>query len=200
MVSLDVVSLFTRALADEILTVIRDKVVANPSLEERFSIPIDNLIKMLTACVETTYFGMGSEIYQQKRPAMGSPLSPVFGYLCMEQFKELAFGSTSLKTLLCLRYVDNPFVLWSHLEDVRTLLDHVNSIRPSLQLSTKKEHENWLFFLDVLLTRTEQGFNSSVYRKLIFLGSTKTSIKCKEKNRSLLETSSKTINSDSDGY
>ena len=78
MVSLDVVSLFTKALIDETLAVVREKLVADPSLEERTCIPIDNLMEMLTFCVETTYFGMGSDIYKQEEGlAMGSPLSPV---------------------------------------------------------------------------------------------------------------------------
>ena len=74
MVSLDVVSLFTKVPTDEIHAVVRDKLSADPLLEERTCIPIDNLMEMLTFCVETTYFGMGSNIYQQEEGlAMGSP-------------------------------------------------------------------------------------------------------------------------------
>ena len=58
--------------------VVRDKLAADPLLEEYTCIPIDNLMEMLTFCVETTYFGMGSDIYRQEKGlAMGSPLSPV---------------------------------------------------------------------------------------------------------------------------
>ena len=66
MVSLDVVSLFTKVPTDETLTVVQDKLAADPLLEERTRIPIDNLMEMLTFCVETTYFGMGFNIYQQE--------------------------------------------------------------------------------------------------------------------------------------
>ena len=48
MVSLDVVSLFTKAFTDETLAVVRDKLAADPLLEERTCIPIDNLLEMLT--------------------------------------------------------------------------------------------------------------------------------------------------------
>ena len=51
MVSLDVVSLFTKVPTDEPLAVVRDKLAANPLLEERTGIPIDNLMEMLTFCV-----------------------------------------------------------------------------------------------------------------------------------------------------
>ena len=62
MVSIDVISLFMRVSTDETLRVVRDKLAADPSLEERTSIPIDKLIEMLTLSVETTNFGMGFDI------------------------------------------------------------------------------------------------------------------------------------------
>ena len=100
MVSLDVVSLFTKIPTDEILAVVRDKLAANPLLEGRTCIPIDNLMEMLTFCVETTYFGMGSDIYRQEEGlAMGSPLSPVLANIYIEYFEEMALGSTSLKAI-----------------------------------------------------------------------------------------------------
>ena len=126
---------------------------------------------MLTFCVETTYFGMGSDIYRQEEGlAMGSPLSPLLANIYMEYFEEMALGSTSLKPSMWLRYIDDTFILWPHQEDVQILLDHVNSIWPSLQFTILKEEDNKSLFLDVLVTRTEQGFRSSVYRKHTFTG------------------------------
>ena len=108
-------------------------------------------------------------IYRQEGLAMGSPLSPVLANIYMEYFEEMALGSTSLKPSMWLRYVDDTFILWPH-QDVQTLLNHVNSIRPSKQFTVEKEQNNKLLFLDVLVTRTEQRFRSSVYRKPTFIG------------------------------
>ena len=66
MVSLDLVSLFTKVPTDQTLAVVRV-----PLLEERTCISIYNLMEMLTFYVETTYFRMGSNIYQQEELAMG---------------------------------------------------------------------------------------------------------------------------------
>ena len=44
MVNLDVVSLFTKVPTDEKLAVVRDKLAADPLLEERTCIPINNLM------------------------------------------------------------------------------------------------------------------------------------------------------------
>ena len=153
-VSLDVVCVFTKIPTDETLAVVRDNLTADPLLEERTCIPIDNLMEMLIFCVAITYFRMGSDIYQQEGLAMGSSLSPVLANIYMEYFEEMAFGSTSLKPSMWLRYIDDTFILWPHQEDVQTLLDPVNSIRPSIQFTVEKEQDNKLPFLDVLVTHT----------------------------------------------
>ena len=77
MVSLDVVILFTKEPTEEALTVVRDRLASDSSIEEWTSIPVDNLMVMLTFCTQTTHFRMGSPIYRQdKGVAMGSALSP----------------------------------------------------------------------------------------------------------------------------
>ena len=124
-----------------------------------------------------------------------SPLSPVLANIYIESFEEMALGSTSLKPSMWLRYVDDTFILWPHQEDVQILLDHVNSIRPSIQFTMEKEQDYKLHFLNVLVTRTEQGFRSSVYRKSTFTGLPQfqlpSSLYGKERNSPLLTTSSK---------
>ena len=82
----------------------------------------------------------------------------------------MALGSTSLKPSMWLRYVDDTFILWPHQKDIQILLDHMNSIRPSLQFTMEKEQDNKLPILDVLVTRTEQRFRSSMYHKPSFTG------------------------------
>ena len=101
---------------------------------------------MLIFCVETTYFEMGPDIYRQEGLAMGLPLSPVLANIFMKYFEEMALGSTSLKPSMWLRYVDDIFILWPHQEDVQILLDHMNSIRPSIQFTMEKEQDNKLPF------------------------------------------------------
>ena len=92
---------------DETLTAIQDKLAADHLLEECTCIPIDNLMEMLTLCVDTTYFGMGSDIYQQEGLAMGLPLFPELVNINMEYFEGMALGSISLKPSLRLRYEDH---------------------------------------------------------------------------------------------
>ena len=68
------------------------------------------------------------------------------------------------------RYVDDTFLLWAHQEDVQALMDHEQSIHPSIQFRIEKEQDNKLSFLDMLIIYTDQGFSTSVYRKPSFTG------------------------------
>ena len=171
MVSLDVVSLFTKVPTSEALTVIQDKLAADPSIEERTCVPLPNLMEMLTFCMESSYFRMGNDVYRQEEGlAMGSPLSPVMANIYMEYFEDMALNSAPLRPTMWLRYVDDTFILWPHQEDIQVLLEHVNTIRPSIQFTMEKEKDNQLAFLDILITRTECGFKTSVYHKPTFTG------------------------------
>ena len=156
-VGIDVVRLFTKVPTDDTLAVVLDKLAADPLLEGR------------TCVVETTHFRMGSDIYRPEEGlATGSPLSPVLANIYMEYFEEIVLGSTSLKLSMGLRYIDETFILWFHQKDVRILLDYVNWIRSSVQFTMEKAQDIKLPFLDVLITRTEQRFKSSVHRKSTF--------------------------------
>ena len=148
-VSLDVVSLFTKVPTNETLAVVWDKLAADPALEEHTCILIDNLMEMLAFCVETTYFGIGSDIYWQKGLAMYSPLLPVLATIYMEYFEEMSLGSTSPKPSMWLRFVNDTFILWLH----QTLFDHMNLILPSIEFTMEKEQDK-LPFLNVLVAHT----------------------------------------------
>ena len=115
-------------------------------------------------------------------------------------------GKPIASTSSC-RYISHPlpFILWPHQEDFQILLDHVNSIKPSMQFTMEKEQDNELPFLGVLVTCTEQGFRSSVHRNPTFTWqylnfnshhpyTVKKGIDCCLQNRA------KTITSDTDAY
>ena len=59
-----------------------------------------------------------------------------------ERVRDIRAGVTTWwwwKPLVWLRYIDYTFVLWPLQEDVKKLLDHLNSIRPSIQFIIEKE-------------------------------------------------------------
>ena len=73
----------------------------------------------------------------------------------MEMFEDLAL-KTKLAPRIWRRYIDDTF---SVIEEVnaRHFLDHLNSLRPSIQFTMELEKDRRLPFLDTLLTRKEDG-------------------------------------------
>ncbi len=96
--------------------------------------------------VETTGVACSDSVCHDRVQVLSIPVYYSLIYmdgvnLYMEYFEEMALGSTSLKPSMWLRYVDDTFILWPHQEDVQILLDHVNSIRPSVQFTMEKEQD-----------------------------------------------------------
>ena len=120
---------------------------------------------MLTFCVETTYFGMGSEIYRQEGLAMGAPLSSVLANIHIEYFEEMALGSTSWKPSMWLIWHIHCLVSSGRCSDI-TWSRELNPTIYTVHYGVGARQP----FLDVLVTHTEQGFRLSVYRKPTFIG------------------------------
>ena len=96
---------------------------------------------------------------------MGSPVSAVVANLYMEFFEELALTSAPAKPRLWMRYVDDTCCTVKK-GTVKGLLDHLNSVRPSIRFTVEVEKDDGLPFLDTLLQRREDGsLDVTVYKK-----------------------------------
>ena len=95
---------------------------------------------------------------------MGPPVSPVVANPYMEFFEELALDTAPVKHGLWNRYVDDICIVKKGTTE--GLLDHLNSVRPSIQLTVEAEKDGMLPFLDTLLCKWEDGsLDVTVYRK-----------------------------------
>ena len=169
MVSFDVSSLFTNVPIDEALDIVQQRLEQDSTLPDRTSLTVTSLMDLLRLCLQTTYFAQGDNLYQQDEgAAMGSPLSPIIANIYMEFFEELPLESTDVRPSLWLRYVDDTFIIWSHgAETLPTFLQHLNSVRPTIQFTMEKEVEGALPFLDVRVSRDGESNTlvTRVYRK-----------------------------------
>ena len=67
-------------------------------------------------------------------------------------------------------YVDDTFAIFKQEGDVDDFLVTLNRLHPALKFTFENEHDGKLPFLDILVERTELGFETSVYRKPTFSG------------------------------
>ena len=96
---------------------------------------------------------------------MGSPVSAVVANLYMEFFEKLALRSASAKSRLWNRSVNDTYCIVRK-GTVEGLLDHLNSVRPSIRFTVEMEKDGGLPSLNTLLHRKENGcLDVTIYRK-----------------------------------
>ena len=96
---------------------------------------------------------------------MGSPVSAVVANLYMEFFEGLALNAAPARPRIWKRYVDDTFSVMKK-SDVDGLLNHLNSVRPSIKFTMELEEDESIPFLDTRVTRKVEGkLDITVYRK-----------------------------------
>ena len=164
LVSFDVTSLFTEVPIADALEVIGRRLEEQEVEDRRTTLSVESVKRQLHLCLTSTYFMWNGRFYEQKEgAAMGNPLSPVVGNIYMEHFDTLPLELVEFKPATWLRYVDDTFVIWNEGRDkLLDFLEHLNSIRPSIQFTMELEEDRKLPFLDVVVTRGEDRLLTSV--------------------------------------
>ncbi|XP_054710410.1 uncharacterized protein LOC129220094, partial [Uloborus diversus] len=161
MASFDVNSLFTNVPVEGSLLCLKSRLS-----EFHFtSKEIDELIFLTRICLKQCSFVFNGRFYTMVDGlAMENPLSPILSDIYMHYFEVKLFQK--LQFQFYVRYVDDCFVLMNHNDlNVDEVLVILNSIDSHIQFSYELEQNNCLPFLDVLVSRTESCFETTVYRK-----------------------------------
>ena len=125
-------------------------------------------LQALELCLISTYFLFHGQVYEQTEgAAMGSPLSPIIAEIFMNYSENTFLNSAFLRPKLWLRYVDNCLLIWNHGEEkLQHFLIFVNNQHVNIKFAMETEVDQKLPFLDVLITRKEEGnLGFKIYRK-----------------------------------
>ncbi|KAF2344598.1 Reverse transcriptase domain, partial [Trinorchestia longiramus] len=103
---------------------------------------------------------------------MGLPLGPTFAniFMCFNETKWLKLCPKEFQPVFYRRYIDDTFLLFREKSHATLFLDFINSKHPNIRFTMECENNNELPFLDCLVTRRENKFEVSVYRKNTFSG------------------------------
>lgn len=172
MVSYDVASLFTNVPLSQTIDIILDK--AFPTMNTSWNgLDRKSVKSLLQLAVLDCHFIFNNQLYRQKEGmAMGSPLGPTFANIFMS-FLETDFINNcpnNFKPLYYRRYVDDILALFSSSDHAQSFLNYINLSHPNIQFTLEVENNNTLPFLDVLVTRKQNKFETSIYRKPTFSG------------------------------
>ena len=149
--------MFTNIPVDLAIKVATKRLRQDATLLQRTSLPVEDIIDILSFCLNTTYFVFEGCYYQQVfGTAMGSPVSAVIANLVMEDVEQRGLASDPVSLSFWKRFVDDVISAVSR-NEIDILLQHLNSIEPSIQFTVEREINGHLAFLDLNVHRTVEG-------------------------------------------
>ena len=133
----------------------------------------DEFANLLKMALQDSYFRFGGQIYKQLDGlSMGNPLSPVIAniFLCNFETEAINACDDRWKPQLYRRFLDDTFILFESLEQSRNFFKYINERHINVKFTVENEVNSQLAFLDITVSRMQNGFATSVYRKPTFSG------------------------------
>ena len=171
MASLDFESVFSNIPLEETTRVCCDSLFSNDAKVNNIN-RID-FEKILRAALQNNFFNFEGKIYKQMDGvAMGSLLGPTLAnaFLYFDEQIWLNECPDELKPAYYRRYADGVFVLFHSPNHLQKFKNYLTSKHRSIRFTGEKEQSSSMPFLDVLISRTGNGFKTSVYHKPKFSG------------------------------
>ena len=168
MSSFDVSNLFTNVPLDETINICLDNFYTGNN-DTIIGLP-RNLFKQFLE-LSVIFFLFNSKLYKQMDGVgMGLPLGPSFAniFMCHHERVWLRDCPVAFRPVFYKRYVDDTFVLFKHKNHVPLFLNYINSQHRNINFTYETENNNIIYFLDVKLERSNDGFVTSVHRKPTF--------------------------------
>ena len=111
------------------------------------------------------------EFYKQHDGvAMGSLLGPMLAnvFLCYHEKNWLQNCPSEFKPVIYRRYVDDTFLLFCSKRHIEKFRNYLNGQHKIVKFTSETENQNSISFLDIKITRDNNKFMTSVYRKPTF--------------------------------
>ena len=172
MTSFDIESLYTNIPLIETIEIILSQLFSNPS--GTFLGLSRKLFKsMLEICVLNSYFIFNNKLYRQVEGlGMGLPLAPTFANIFLAHHEKYWLNDcpVNFAPVFYKRYMDDTFILFEDPSHAPLFLQYLNNRHSNINFTIEVETGGSLPFLDILISRDNISFVSSVYRKQTFTG------------------------------
>lgn len=171
MASLDIESLFTNVPLNETINNCVNDLFSTGAYSGNLS--KHELFQLLNMATSESSFIFNDSLYKQvDGVAMGSPLGPTLAnaFLCHHEESWLNNCPAEFKPMVYRRYVDDIFVLFRNRDHLPLFQQYMNSRHASLKFTFETEKDGVFSFLDIKISRSNNSFSTSVYRKPTFSG------------------------------
>ena len=166
--SFDIRSSFTTVPLAETIQICADSLYGGELIPPDY--PKEIFVELMNTATKSVEFSYNNNMYKQiDGVAMGSLLSVALANIFVGYHESKLFEST-IKPFLYHRYVNDTFAIFGSEDDCTSFLDALNPMHSALKFTLKKEENDQLPFLDVLVEKSNEGFLTSVFRKPTFTG------------------------------
>jgi len=172
MASFDITSLFTNVPLLETIDLITGTLFRTDT-DTFYDMDKQTFTTILNLATLDSYFLFNNTIYKQvDGVAMGSPLGPTLANIFMVALEKTIFYKcpVEFRPSFYRRYMDDTFALFDHPQQAELFLNFLNTLHPNISFTFELEKDKCIPFLDMLITRSVDGFHSTVYRKDTFTG------------------------------
>ena len=129
---------------------------------------------LLEHSVLNSFFLFDSKLYKQTEGlGMGICLGPTFAniFMCYHEQKWLSDCPIDFCPTFYRRYIDDLFLLFKHPDHAKLFLNYLNCQHQNIKFTCETELDKSISLLDILITRSNNKFETSVFRKETFAGS-----------------------------
>ena len=171
MASFDVESLFPNIPLQETIDLCVKNLFQDRTHADNLS--KDSFRELLTRTMSESLILFDQQFYKQHDGvAIGSPLGSTLAnvFLCYHEKIWLQNFPSQFKPVIYRRYVDDTFLLFRSKHDIEKFRNYLNRQHKNIKFTSETENENSISFLYIRLTRDNNKFMTSVYRKLTFSG------------------------------
>ena len=162
-ISFDVKSLFTNVPLYYTINIILKRIYDDNELYTNISKKV--LKELLLLCTKNVHFAFSNKIYQQcDGVAVGSPLGPVIAGIFLVELEKSLIPTLTEHMSPWKRYVDNTIAVIK-LSSIEHVLSILNNFHQNIEFTYELEQNGKIDFLDVMLIRTNDTLQTTIYRK-----------------------------------
>ena len=171
MASFDIKSLFTNIPLTETLNLCVQNSYRNQTHVNNLT--KSSFYKLLKITMFESFFIFDGKFFEQcDGVAMCSPLGPTLANVFMCHFENIWLENcpSHFKPIVHRRFVDDTFLLFRSKDHVEKFRNYLNKQHKNIKFTSEIEENGSLSFLDVKISRENNKFVTSVYRKPTFTG------------------------------
>ena len=169
--SFDIESLFTNIPFQETIDLCVENLFQDCTHVDNLS--KDSFHELLTRTMPESLILFDQEFYKQHDGvAMGFPLGPTLAnvFLCYHEKIWLQNCPSEFILVIYRRYVNDTFLLFRSKHQAKKFRNYLILQHKNIKFTFETENENSISFLDIKITRDNNKFMTSVYRKPTFSG------------------------------